>query len=137
LPEIDRVVRALKLEVTTDMLVHQDEEQANSLPEKEDSHAPVSRLIPARERFFLKTGLRIPVQSGKLGLLSETFASYGDVSSFFKVRLDGRFDSDLGIIYAIEKDVRLQVERQIVHGSGAAAGEGALTEHVVQLVYVF
>jgi hypothetical protein len=67
-------------------------------------------------------------------VVSETEATYGNLSSFFKVRLDGRFDNTAGLVYVISGDVRVQVERQVHHESVPAAGEATNTRSSLELV---
>jgi hypothetical protein len=95
---------------------------------------------PVENRFFLKTGLRIPVDGGKLGVVSETEATYGNLSSFLKVRLDGRFDGSAGLIYVLNRDLRVLVEQHVTHAAVLAARETMNTRSslgLVQLVCTF
>lgn len=132
LPEIDVLIRALKLEVSTDMISRQGEEK-----EAVDSPAKPARTVrhaPVEGRFFLKTGLRIPVDGGKVGVVMETEATYGSLSSFLKVRLDGRYDSAAGLVYVLSRDVRVQVDRRVTHGTVIGRGDSASTKSSLNLV---
>jgi len=131
LPEIDRLVKALKFEVSTDMIAKENEEATADATSILTSAA---RRPVVRDRFFMKTGLRIPIDSGKPALLSETDAVYGNVTSFFNLRIDSRVDSTMGMRYAVSEYVRLQVERQDGHTSDA--GNRTIT-NLVKLVCTF
>jgi hypothetical protein len=138
LPEIDELIKAMRLEVSTDMIYRQGDEAAAL-----DSKSRAARTVhhaPVEDRFFLKTGLRIPVDGGKLGVVSETEATYGNLSSFFKVRLDGRYDSTAGLIYVLSRDLRVRVERQVTHETVLATRDTMNTKSnlgLVQLVCTF
>lgn len=137
LPTLDRLIKVLKLEVSTDMLGsdEQKDERDEALPA---AVAPARRQA-VKERFFMKTGLRIPVEKGKPALLSETSAVYGSITSYFTVRLDSRLDSSLGLRYTIDRDMRVQVERTIADAADPASG-GTVQRSVsntVKLVCVF
>jgi|GEM_PF-2809464 len=117
-PEIDRLVKALKFEVSNENVNKEDavpaiKDEANN--NKETGGKPVAKTPIAKDKLFVKTGLRIPVESGKLGLVSETEARYHKLSSFIKVRLDGQYDNSLGVTYILGKDIHLQAERQVAH----------------------
>jgi hypothetical protein len=132
LPEIEELIRAMRVEVSTDMIARQGDEAAAAVSKPRIAHT-VHRAV-AEDRFFLKTGLRIPVDGGRLGVVSETEATYGNLSSFFKVRLDGRFDNTAGLVYVISRDLRVQVERQVHHESAPAAGDATITRSSLELV---
>jgi hypothetical protein len=128
LPEVERLIKVLRFEVSTDMI--SETEQERGPVEAEPVKKPDVRGIGAEERLFVKTGLRIPVAGGKLNLLSETEARIGNISSYLKIYLNGRNDSRLGVRYAFSRDVQVQVERQVNHGADADV-------NMVQLVCVF
>jgi hypothetical protein len=132
LPEIDELIKAMRVEVSTDMIARQGDEAAAAVSKPRIAHT-VHRAV-AEDRFFLKTGLRIPVDGGRLGVVSETEATYGNLSSFFKVRLDGRFDNSAGMVYVISRDLRVQIERQVHHESVPAAGGATNTRSSLELV---
>jgi hypothetical protein len=137
LPEIDELIKAMRLEVSTDMISRQSDEAAAMDPNT-GAARPVHHAV--EDRFFLKTGLRIPVDGGKLGLVSETEATYGNLSSFLKVRLDGRFDGSAGLIYVLNRDLRVQVEQHVTHAAVLDARETTKTRSslgLVQLVCTF
>jgi hypothetical protein len=138
LPEIEELIKAMRFEVSTDMIVRQNSETAAAPPQARTAHA--IHHAPAEDRFFLKTGLRIPVDGGKPAVVSETEATYGKLSSFFKVRLDGRYDSTAGLTYVLGRDLRVQVEQQVTHETVVAANDRAETKEslgLVQLVCTF
>jgi hypothetical protein len=137
-PEIDELIKAMRFEVSTDMISRQNEEMATV-----ESNIGAERTVhhtPVEARFFLKTGIRIPVDGGKLGVVSETEATYGDLSSFFKVRLDGQYDSTAGVMYVLSRELRVQVERQVTHATVLASSDTMKTKSklgLVQLVCTF
>ena len=109
LPTLERLIKVLKLEVSTDMLAR--DEKSDEGDETLPVAAPPVRRQAVKARFFMRTGLRIPVEKGKPALLSETSAVYGSITSYFNVRLDSKLDSSLGLRYMRNRDMRVQVER--------------------------
>jgi hypothetical protein len=137
LPEIDRLVKILRFDVSTDM-VSEIEEASSEEPKTPGPR--MARQTVAENRFFMKTGLRMPVDGGKMNLLSETEASYGSVSSYFRVQLSGRYDSRLGLVYTLSRDMHVQVERQVNHSADAVVNERTKLKenmNLVQLVCAF
>jgi hypothetical protein len=116
-PEIDRMVKALKFEVSTENVNKEDAVPAmkNEAGDKEAVEKGIAKKKSVDEKLFVKTGLRIPIESGKPTLVSETEARYHKLSSFIKVRLDGQYDNSLGVTYILGKDIHLQAERQVTH----------------------
>jgi hypothetical protein len=123
LPETEALIKAMRFEVSTDRTSPQGDEVARAV-----HHTPVE------EGFFVKTGIRFPVDGGKLGVVSETEATYGKLLSFFKVRLDGQYDSTASLIYVLGRDLRLQVERQVTHETVLATGDTMNTKSSVGLI---
>jgi hypothetical protein len=113
LPEIDKLIRKLRFEVSTGSAFIENAGTDND--DEKNNRARAARNTPVKESSLLKTGLRVPVESGKLVLTSETEARFGKVTSFFTVRLDGHYDNSVGLKYAFAKDLHLQVERQVAH----------------------
>lgn len=134
-PEIDKLVNALKFEVSNRTSGEDVEAEAKDKKsvEAEAGGKNIAKYKTAKDKFLVKTGLRVPVESGKLGLVSETEAKYGDVASFFIVKLDGQYENSLGLKYKLGKNTHLQVERQVIH----AADAGTTTLNLVQLVRQF
>lgn len=120
LPRLERLIKVLKLEVSTDMLAR-DEEEAEGDEDLLVAATPVRRQ-EVKERFFMRTGLRIPIDKGKPTLLSETNAVYGSITSYFNVRLDSTFDSSLGLQYTLNRDMRVQAERTTADAADPASG---------------
>jgi hypothetical protein len=117
-PEIDRMVKALKFEVSTENVNKEDAAAGMKDEASNDKEAVEKRIVKKKsvdDKLFVKTGLRIPIESGKPSLVSETEARYHKVSSFIKVRLDGQYDNSLGVTYILGKDIHLQAERQVTH----------------------
>jgi hypothetical protein len=137
LPRLERLIKVLKLEVSTDMLARDEEEDAGdeTLP---IIAAPVRRQA-VKERFFMRTGLRIPIEKGKPALLSETNAVYGSITTYFNVRLDSKLDSSLGLRYTLNRDTQVQVERTTADAADPASGgtERRSVSNTVKLVCLF
>jgi hypothetical protein len=137
LPRLERLIKVLKLEVSTDMLAR-DENEA-----EEDEALPLAatpvRRQAVKARFFMRTGLRIPIEKGKPTLLSETNAVYGSITSYFSVRLDSKLDSSLGLRYTINRDMQVQVERAVADAVDPASGgtERRSVSNTVKLVCLF
>ena len=141
LPRLERLIKVLKLEVSTDMLARDEKDEdgdealpAAALPERRQS---VQQAV--KERFFMRTGLRIPVEQGKPALLSETHAVYGSITSFLNLRLDGRHDSSLGLRYTLSPDMQVQLERATAGAADPAPGGTArrYVQNSIKLVCVF
>ncbi len=113
LPAINKLIKALRFEVSTDTVFI--ENAGTDTDAEKNNEARAARKTPVKESLLLKTGLRVPVESGKLVLTSETEVRFGKVTSFFTVHLDGQYDNSAGLKYAFAKDLHLQVERQIAH----------------------
>jgi hypothetical protein len=138
LPEIDKLIRLLRFEVSTDSV--SEKNVGTEIDENKNDEARTARNTPVKEGFLLKTGLRVPVESGKLGVTSETEARYGKMTSFFKVYLDGQYDNSLGLKYVLGKDIHLQVERQVAHTTDFVTSDTANEKsslNLVQLVCKF
>ena len=137
IPDIDRLVKALtlKLEISNRTFMENIETQAK---EKEPGEVRAVKNNSDKEKLFVKTGLRLPIVSGKFGLISETEARYSNMSSFFKVKLDGQYDNSLGMTYILGRALALQVERQVTHTTDPLTGGNAQSNlNLVQLVCQF
>ena len=141
LPSLERLIKVLKLEVSTDMLAKSEEEnkgdETQPLPATQARGQAVHQAV--KERFFMRTGLRIPIEQGKPTLLSETNAGYGSITSYFKVRLDSKLDSSLGLRYTLNRDMQVQVERTTADAVDPASGgtERRSVSNTVKLVCLF
>jgi len=137
LPGLERLIKVLKLEVSTEMLAR-DEEKDEGDEVLPNAAAPVRRQA-VKERFFMRTGLRIPIEKGKPTLLSETNAVYGSITSYFNVRLDSKLDSNLGFRYTINRDMQVQVERTTADAADPASGgtERRTVSNTIKLVCLF
>jgi len=137
LPSLERLIKVLKLEVSTDMF-GSDEKKDEGDDVLPSAAAPVRRQV-VKARFFMRTGLRIPVEQGKPALLSETNAVYGSITSYFNVRLDSKLDSSLGLLYTLNRDTRVQVERTTADTADPASGgtERRSVSNTVKLVCLF
>lgn len=117
--EIDRLVKALKYEVSSDKTGHEDagaeandiKTGNNTTAEKKPGGTHPAGNTVVKDRVILKTGLRVRIDSGKLGLVSETEARYRNASYFYKVNLDNQGHNSLGFRYVLGKDTYIQVER--------------------------
>ena len=136
LPRLERLIKVLKLEVSTEMLAR-DEEKDEGDEVLPNAAAPVRRQA-VKERFFMRTGLRIPIEKGKPTLLSETNAVYGSITSYFNVRLDSKLDSSLGLRYTLNRDMQVQVERTTADVDPASGGTVRRSaSNTVKLVCLF
>ena len=135
LPEIDKLVKILKFEISTNAVPEEDTEAEagdNKTAETRAAHTPL-----AKNKLFLKTGLRVPVESRKVSLISETEAVYSNLSSFVKVNLDGQHDHSVGLAYALGSDTHLQVERQVTHTTtGPGTGDKTNLNASINLIQV-
>jgi hypothetical protein len=138
LHEIDRLINALKIEVSNGPVA----ENAGTEAEQEQTgQRPAANKNEVRkDRPFFKTGLRFPVEGGKISLVSESEARYGNAASFIKINLDGLYDRSAGMTYAFGKDLHLQVERQDTHKTDPLTGDKAQARSslsMVKVVYAF
>ncbi len=132
-PEIDKLVKVLRLEVSTGMISSKNSEEEAGDHKISDTRA-VDRKI-AKDKLSIKTGLRVPVESGKVALVSETEASYGDVSSFVKVNLDGQYDNTVGLMYVIGRDLHLQIERRVSHAADPVTNDKTNARSSLNLIH--
>ena len=132
LPEIDKLIKALRFEVSTDMISSENAEEESH--DKKTGEARAAHTAIVKDRLFVKTGLLIPVESGKLVVASETEARYGKMTSFFKIYLDGRYDNNVGLKYVLGKDIHLQVERQVAHTTDLVTSDTANVKSSLDLV---
>lgn len=117
--EIDRLVKALKYEVSSDKTgseaaggeANNIKTGDNKITEKKTGEARPARNAVANGKLILKTGVRVRIDSGKLGLVSETEARYGKASYFYKVNIDNKGVNSLGFRYILGRDIYIQVER--------------------------
>jgi hypothetical protein len=108
MPEIDKLVKALRFEIS-----NRPTEEHSGVEESVgvlgDQPAVKKKLV--EDKFIIKSGLRVRVDSGNLGVISETEAKYSNVSYFYKVSLDNHSDNSLGLTYVLSRDLYVQVER--------------------------
>jgi hypothetical protein len=134
-PRLDTLIKALRLEVTTDML---PEPEVAADMEPDGRHAVLVHQEKTR-KLFMRTGLRAPVEGGRLSLLSETEAIYGNMTSYVKVQLAGHVTSWVGFAYNLNNELRVRVERQSSSNSGGVitsmTSGGSL--HLIQVVCAF
>lgn len=117
--EIDRLVKALKYEVSSDKTgseyagaeANNIKTGDNKITDKKAGEARPARNAVVNSKLVLKTGVRVRIDSGKLGLVSETEARYGKASYFYKVNLDNQGVNSLGFRYVLGRDIYIQVER--------------------------
>jgi hypothetical protein len=117
--EIDRLVKALKYEVSSDRTDSEDsgteagdiKTGVHKIADKKSGEAHPAVNAAVNNKVILKTGLRVRVDSGKLGVVSETEAKYGKASYFYKANLDNKGDNSLGFRYVLGRDIYIQVER--------------------------
>jgi hypothetical protein len=120
LPEIEKLVKALRFEVSTDMIRPKIvETEIHDIRMKN----PVGHSPAVNNRLFVKTGLRLPIERGRLSLISESEARYGNVSSFFSIYIDGQFDNSMGLKYVLGNNMQVKFERQIAHSSDPVTSE--------------
>jgi hypothetical protein len=147
--EIDRLVKALKYEVSTDKAANEEADaETNGIKTVDrkitdkiatertagDTHSAKSPVVS--DKVVLKTGVRVRIDSGKPGLVSETAASYGKASYFYRVNLDNQGDNSLGLRYVLGRNIYLQVERDFNHTMDPAASDKPST-NLIQLGYRF
>jgi hypothetical protein len=136
LPEIDKIVKSLKLEVSTEMLEKKSDTEESAVDRTADA-AGKKRTVPhsaGPDSFYLKTGLRVPVDNGKLGIVSETDAKYGKLSAFFEVHLDGQYDNTMGLVYVLGRALNLRVERQVSHSTDPVTNYKTNTQSELDMV---
>jgi hypothetical protein len=138
MPEIDRLINTLKFEVSNRPLAGNAGVEAEHKQFGEQPAADNNAFH--EERFFLKTGLRLPIEGGKISIVSESEARYGNAASFIKINLDGQYDRSAGMTYVFGKDFRLQIERRDTHQTDPLTGDKARTGSslsMIQVVYAF
>jgi len=138
--EIDKLVKALRYEVSSDKTGSEDADAEvndiktgdNKISDKKAGEAHPARNAVVNDKVILKTGLRVRIDSGKLGLVSETEVRYGKASYFYKVNLDSHGDNSLGFTYVLGRDIYIQVERDFNRTMDPAAKDKPST-NLIQL----
>ena len=120
IPEIDRVVKVLKLEFSTNMATRK---QSETNDDDTKIREATSRRPADNDRIFIKTGLQLPLESGRVSLVSETEARFGRVSSLIVIYLNDYFDNNIGFLYVWNSRLQLKVERRIAHSTQANSNE--------------
>ena len=138
IPEIDELANSLKYEVSNRPVAENSGATVNGKKTEGKSPPPENNI--SEDKLYLKTELRIPVEGGKIGLVSESEARYGNVSSFVKIKLDGWYDTIAGMTYVLGRELHLQVERRGTHTTDPLSGDKAQARSslsLVQVVYAF
>ena len=142
--EIDRLVKAMKYEVSSDKTGSEDagaeardiKTGDHKITDKKGGEAHPAGHAVVNDKVILKTGLRVRIVSGKLGLVSETEARYGKASYFYKVNLYNQGDNSLGFRYVLGRDIYIQVERDFNQTMDPATKDKPNT-NLIQLGYRF
>ncbi len=119
-PEIDTFVKSLKVEFSSGrnggLNVGEEAQTAGTGNKSIDTRAGgtgnghrVSAAV--QDKFVYKTGIRVRVESGKVGLVSETEAKYGKGTCFYRINLDNHGYNSMGLSYVLGKAASLQIER--------------------------
>ena len=143
--DIDRLVKAMKYEVSSDKTGSEDagaeardiktgDHKITDKKGGEEAH-PAGHAV-VNDKVILKKGSRVRIDSGKLGLVSETEARYGKASYFYKVNLDNQGDNSLGFRYVLGRDIYIQVERDFNQTMDPATKDEPNT-NLIQLGYRF
>jgi hypothetical protein len=146
---IDRLVKALKYEVSTDKTAGEEADaETNGIKTVDrkitdkiatertagDTRSAKSPVVS--DKVVLKTGVRVRIDNGKPGLVSETEARYGKAFYFYKLNLDNQGDNSLGLRYVLGRNIYVQVERNFNHTMDPAASDKPST-NLIQLGYRF
>ncbi len=137
-PEINRLINAFKFSIENRPA--SEDQEANGGSDASGNRAQAGRPSNGDQKLYLKTGLRLPVEGGKLSFISESEARYGKVSSFIKINLDGQFDRSAGMNYHLGKDTLLQAERRDTHTTDPLTGLKSSSKSsisLLQIVYKF
>ncbi len=118
-PEIDAFVNSLKMEYSSERPSSGDigrealpiVKNERKTEDTKTTHTE-SKATPAAEqdKLIYKTGIRVRVESGKVGLVSESEARYGKAAYFYKVNLDRQDNNSMGMSYALSTTASLQIE---------------------------
>jgi hypothetical protein len=133
IPEIDKMVNALKFEISNSTSGENSVAEANG---KEIIEASAAKKTITQDKLYVKTGVRIRVESSSLGLASETEAKYNSVSYFYKVNFDNQSDNSMGFTYVLGRDIYLQVERNFT-GTMDPVTRDKPTRNLIQVVRKF
>ncbi len=133
IPEIDKMVNALKFEVSNST---SGENSAADAKDKESSESGAAKKTITPDKLYVKTGVRLRIESSSLGFASETEAKYNSVSYFYKVNLDNQSDNSLGFTYVLGRDFYLLVERNFT-GTMDPATRDKPTRNLIQVVRQF
>ncbi len=137
IPEVDKLIRTLKLEVSNGTY---DENAGAETADKRSGEEIAATNRTVKDELSLKTGLRVKIEDGTPGLVSETVAGYRKISSFFSVDLDNHNNNSLGVKYVIGRDIHVQVERDITRTKDPLTAEKTNVKSIlnlIQMVYKF
>ena len=138
----DGLVKALKYEVSSDKSggdsaggIHDGVAGDNKSSGQKGRARPAGNAA-VKDRFTVKTGVRVRMDGGKPGLVSESEAGYGKASYFYKVNLDNRGGNSLGFRYVLGRNIHIQVERDFFRTLSPAAN-GKPSINLLQVGYRF
>jgi hypothetical protein len=137
-PAVDELANILKYEVSNGPVAKNSGAAANGNETVEKSPPPEDNI--SEDKLYLKTELRIPLEGGKIGLVSESEANYGNVSSFVKIKLDGWYDTIAGMTYVLGRELHVRVERRDTHTTDPLSGDKVQARsslNLVQVLYTF
>ena len=97
----------------------------HKITDKKAGEAHPAGHAVVNDKVILKKGSRVRIDSGKLGLVSETEARYGKASYFYKVNLDNQGDNSLGFRYVLGRDI-------YIHSSGTLIKQWTLPQRTSQ-----
>jgi len=138
LPEIDMLIRALKFDVSTDMVFKKSD--VTEVPATKNNENSDSRHPEDNDRLFLKTGLKLPIDCGRLSLASDSVVRYGNVSSVFSLYLGGHVNNTIRLVYDFNNDIHLRVERQTnqpMNSMTTSRPNERFSVNLIHLVYNF
>ncbi len=90
----------------------------------------------------LQTRMRVRIDDGDISLVTETRATYGKTSSYFRVNLRKVGDTTFGFKYSLRQNTHLQFERETkFYPSGISAFDGSsygrTSQNALRLVFLF
>lgn len=133
IPEVDNLIQALKLEVSNGTY---DENAGAETADKRSEEGLAATNGAIKDELSLKTGLRVKIEDGTPGLISETAAEYRKISSFFSVDFDNHNDNSLGVEYVIDPDIHIQVERDITRTRDPLTAEKTNEKSILNLIHL-
>jgi hypothetical protein len=133
IPEIDSLVKAIKLEISSETTGTKTE---NGTDDQGTTDAKAVKKTVDENEVYYKTGVRLNMEGSFLELVSETEVKYSVVTYYYKVHFYNQSDNSLGMTFVVGRDISIKLERSFSGTMDPITGDKA-NRNTVQLVSKF